>query len=164
MDTQDLLQIRSDPQHFAGSVLGIVRSDPMKTLFTSGRHNILDIIFYGWIWVHKNIRYTGTTPAGSWLVFQSNCFFLSVLSVMWITIRYNPYLGSALGSIRIWIQAVLRSRSRGFLAGAGADLKFDLKLELILRAGSGLFFLGSEKRNDLKMLIFHCTLYIFLYN
>ena len=28
-------------------------------------------------------------------------FFLSVLSVMWITIRYNPYLGSALGSIRI---------------------------------------------------------------
>ena len=49
MDTQDLLQIRSDPQHFAGSVLGIVRSDPMKTLFSSGRHDILDIIFYGWI-------------------------------------------------------------------------------------------------------------------
>ena len=27
-----------------------------------------------------------------------------------------------------------------------------------------ILFLPSEKQNDLKMFIFHCTLYIFLYN
>ena len=37
-----------------------------------------------------------------------------------------------------------------FLAGAGADLKFDL--EPIFWVGSGPFFLASQKWNDLKML------------
>ena len=54
-----------------------------------------------------------------------------------------------------------------FLAGAGADLKFELEPEPKFCVGSGFFFLASEKRNDLKVLIVHCigtVLYIFLYN
>ena len=55
-------------------------------------------------------------------------------------------------------------RSRGFLAGAGADLKFELQPEPIFLGRLRLLFFASEKRNDLKMLIVHCLLYIVLYN
>ena len=46
----------------------------------------------------------------------------------------------------IKLPAVLRSRSQGFLAGAGADLKFDLVPEPIPILGRlRLLFLTSEK-------------------
>ena len=55
-------------------------------------------------------------------------------------------------------------RSRGFLAESGADLKFELEPESIFLDRLRLLFLVSKKRNDFKILIFHCILYIFLYN
>ena len=51
-----------------------------------------------------------------------------------------------------------------FFAGAVADLKFELEPESNFLGQLRLLFLASEKQNDLKMFIFHCTLYIFLYN
>ena len=48
------------------------------------------------------------------------------------------------------------------MAGAGADLKFEL--EPIFLGRLWLLFVASEKQNDLKMLFFHCIVYIFLYN
>ena len=59
-------------------------------------------------------------------------------------------------------------RSRGFLAGAGADLKFELEPEPQSMGRLQLLFFASEKRNDLKIFIVHRILYryryIFLYN
>ena len=58
-------------------------------------------------------------------------------------------------------------RSRSFLVGAGADLKFELDPEPIFLGRLRLLFLASEKQNDLKMITFHCmytVLYIFLHN
>ena len=49
-------------------------------------------------------------------------------------------------------------------AGVGADIKFELEPEPIFVGRFRLLLLASEKQNDLKMLIFHCILYIFLYN
>ena len=49
-----------------------------------------------------------------------------------------------------------------FLAGAWADLKFELEQDLIFGSAPAPFF-ASEKRNDLKMFIVHCILFIFLY-
>ena len=54
--------------------------------------------------------------------------------------------------------------SRGFLAEAGADLKFELEPEPIFLGRLRLLFLASEKRNYLKMFFFHCILDILLYN
>ena len=48
--------------------------------------------------------------------------------------------------------------------GAGADLKLELEPKPIFLGRLRLLFLASEKQNDLKMFIFHCILYIFLYN
>ena len=45
-------------------------------------------------------------------------------------------------------------RSRAFLAGAETDFF----------GSAPPTFLTSEKPNDLKIFIFHCILYIFLYN
>ena len=42
--------------------------------------------------------------------------------------------------IHVVLHAVLRSRSRGFLARAGADLKFELEPEPIFCVGFGSFF------------------------
>ena len=43
----------------------------------------------------------------------------------------------------------------------GAEV-FWLEPDQIFLGRLRLFFLASEKQNDLKMLIFHCILYIFL--
>ena len=52
--------------------------------------------------------------------------------------------------------------SRGFLAGAGADLNSQLEpIPVPILGRLRLLFLASEKRNDLKMFI---VMYIFLYN
>ena len=54
--------------------------------------------------------------------------------------------------------------SRGFLAGAGADLNSQLEpipVPVPILGRLRLLFLASEKRNDLKMFI---VMYIFLYN
>ena len=70
-------------------------------------------------------------------------------------------------SIRIYgrpiICPVLRIPSRSFLAGAGADLKFDLDSEQIFWGRLRLLLLASEKRNDLRMFVFLCELYTFIY-
>ena len=50
-------------------------------------------------------------------------------------------------------------RSRGFLAGARADLKFKLESEPIFWGRLRLLFLTSERQNDLKMFNFQWTLY-----
>ena len=42
------------------------------------------------------------------------------------------------------------------MAGARAYLKFKLEPESIFLGWLRLLFLASEKRNDLKMYIFHC--------
>ena len=50
------------------------------------------------------------------------------------------------------------------MAGAGADLKFELEPEPKIMGRLQLLFFASEKRNDLKIFIVHRILYIFLYN
>ena len=47
-------------------------------------------------------------------------------------------------------------RSRGFLAESGADLKFELEPGPIFLGRLRLLYFGKWKKNDLRMLIFHC--------
>ena len=64
----------------------------------------------------------------------------------------------------IYFQCCGAGRRWDFLAGADLNLKFELEPEPISLGRLRLLFLASEKRNDLKIFIFLCIRYIFLYN
>ena len=63
-----------------------------------------------------------------------------ILDVYRYIIKIDIKVSNGLENCTVYILCRRSCRSGGFLAGAGADLKFDLELQPIIQVGSGSFF------------------------